>query len=94
MQKLAEICIRRPVFATMLITALLVVGLAAYRMAGVESGWRFPSPRRGLLAPGLGRARPGASMRRQPSPAPAQNTEIVSLISTIGSQMVVSLQSC
>ena len=36
MQKLAEICIRRPVFATMLITALLVMGLASYQQLGVD----------------------------------------------------------
>ena len=31
MQKLAEICIKRPVFATMLILFLVVMGLDAYR---------------------------------------------------------------
>ena len=31
MQKLAETCIKRPVFATMLILALMVLGLDAYR---------------------------------------------------------------
>ncbi len=36
MQKLAEICIRRPVFATMLILALMVLGLDAYRKLGVD----------------------------------------------------------
>ena len=36
MQKLAEICIRRPVFATMLIMALVVLGLDAYRKLGVD----------------------------------------------------------
>lgn len=36
MQKLAEICIRRPVFATMLILALVVMGLASYRRLGVD----------------------------------------------------------
>jgi HAE1 family hydrophobic/amphiphilic exporter-1 len=36
MQKLAQICIRRPVFATMLILALVVVGLDAYRKLGVD----------------------------------------------------------
>ncbi|MBI1745318.1 MAG: efflux RND transporter permease subunit [Acidobacteria bacterium] len=36
MQKLAEICIRRPVFATMLITALVVVGTFAYLQLGVD----------------------------------------------------------
>src|SRR5271165_5241190 len=36
MQKLAEICIRRPVFATMLIMCLLVMGFASYRKLGVD----------------------------------------------------------
>jgi HAE1 family hydrophobic/amphiphilic exporter-1 len=36
MQKLAEICIRRPVFATMLILCLLVMGMASYRSLGVD----------------------------------------------------------
>ncbi len=36
MQKLAEICIRRPVFATMLIMALVVMGIASYYKLGVD----------------------------------------------------------
>ena len=36
MQKLAEICIKRPVFATMLIMALVVLGIASYRQLGVD----------------------------------------------------------
>src|SRR3990172_2214234 len=36
MQKLAEICIRRPVFATMLIMALVVIGFASYAKLGVD----------------------------------------------------------
>jgi len=36
MQKLAEICIRRPVFATMLIMALVVVGGFCYTRLGVD----------------------------------------------------------
>ncbi|MBS1872836.1 MAG: efflux RND transporter permease subunit [Acidobacteria bacterium] len=36
MQKLAEICIKRPVFATMLVMALVVTGLAAYFRLGVD----------------------------------------------------------
>lgn len=39
MQKLAEICVRRPVFATMLIMTLIVLGLFAYNRLTVE---RFP----------------------------------------------------
>src|SRR5262245_2920576 len=40
MQKLAEICIHRPVFATMIVLALVVVGAAGYFHLGVD---RFPS---------------------------------------------------
>jgi HAE1 family hydrophobic/amphiphilic exporter-1 len=40
MQKLAEISIRRPVFASMIILALVVVGVASYLRLGVD---RFPS---------------------------------------------------
>lgn len=36
MQKLAEICVRRPVFATMLILSLVVVGLFSYQSLGVD----------------------------------------------------------
>src|SRR3977135_2465373 len=36
MQKLAEICVRRPVFATMLILSLTVVGLFSLRSLGVD----------------------------------------------------------
>jgi hydrophobic/amphiphilic exporter-1 (mainly G- bacteria), HAE1 family len=40
MQKLADTCIRRPVFASMLLLAMVVVGAAAYFNLGVD---RFPS---------------------------------------------------
>jgi HAE1 family hydrophobic/amphiphilic exporter-1 len=40
MQKLAEVCIKRPVFASMLILALVVVGAAGYFHLGVD---RYPS---------------------------------------------------
>ena len=40
MQKLAEICIRRPVFATMIVLSLVVVGIAGYLNLDVD---RFPS---------------------------------------------------
>src|SRR5712692_5558018 len=36
MQKLAEICIRRPVFATMLIMMLVVIGAYSYLQLGVD----------------------------------------------------------
>ncbi|HEX8354724.1 MAG TPA: efflux RND transporter permease subunit, partial [Pyrinomonadaceae bacterium] len=40
MQKLAEICIKRPVFAAMIVLSLVVVGAASYFRLGVD---RFPS---------------------------------------------------
>src|SRR5688500_18357795 len=40
MQRLAETCIRRPVFASMLIIALMVVGAASWLNLGVD---RFPA---------------------------------------------------
>jgi HAE1 family hydrophobic/amphiphilic exporter-1 len=39
MHKLAELCVKRPVFATVLILSLVVVGLFAYQQLGVD---RFP----------------------------------------------------
>ena len=39
MKALAELCIRRPVFATALILALVVIGVVAYFTLGVD---RFP----------------------------------------------------
>jgi len=39
MHKLAEICVRRPVFATVLVLSLVVVGYFAYLQLGVD---RFP----------------------------------------------------
>src|SRR3954447_5671235 len=40
MRTLADLCIRRPIFASMLILALVVVGAAAYTKLGVD---RLPS---------------------------------------------------
>src|ERR671923_57481 len=40
MRKLAEVCIKRPVFATMIVMALVVVGAASYFRLGVD---RFPA---------------------------------------------------
>ena len=40
MQRLAEVCIKRPVFATMIVMALVVVGAASYFRLGVD---RFPA---------------------------------------------------
>ena len=40
MQKLAEVCIRQPIFAAMIILAMVVIGAASYMKLGVD---RFPS---------------------------------------------------
>ena len=40
MQKLAEVCIRQPVFAAMLVLALVVIGVASYFRLGVD---RYPA---------------------------------------------------
>ncbi len=40
MQKLAAICIQRPIFASMLVLALVVIGAVSYFRLGVD---RFPS---------------------------------------------------
>src|SRR5262245_61412500 len=39
MQKLAEVCVRRPVFASVLVLSLVVVGIFSYFRLGVD---RFP----------------------------------------------------
>jgi HAE1 family hydrophobic/amphiphilic exporter-1 len=39
MQKLAEVCVRRPVFAVMLIMAMVVIGAVSYTRLGID---RFP----------------------------------------------------
>ena len=39
MQKLAEVCVARPVFAVMLILAMVVIGAVSYSKLGID---RFP----------------------------------------------------
>jgi HAE1 family hydrophobic/amphiphilic exporter-1 len=43
-QKLAELCVHRPVFATMLVAALTVVGLASFFTLGVDRYPRIETP--------------------------------------------------
>ena len=44
MQKLAEICVKRPVFATMLIAALTVIGAVSFFQLGVDRYPRIETP--------------------------------------------------
>ena len=73
MQKLAEVCIHRPVFAAMIVLALVVAGAASYFRLGVD---RFPSvdlahavhshhTARRITGGGRGRDRPAPRRGRQ-----------------------------
>jgi hydrophobic/amphiphilic exporter-1 (mainly G- bacteria), HAE1 family len=44
MQKLAELCVRRPVFATMLVAAITVIGAASFLRLGVDRYPRIETP--------------------------------------------------
>jgi HAE1 family hydrophobic/amphiphilic exporter-1 len=56
MQKLAEICVRRPVFASMIVLALTVVGAFSFGLLGVD---RFPNVDLPIVS--ITTANPGAS---------------------------------
>ena len=93
MQKLAEICIRRPVFASMLILSLVVVGAASYPKLGVD---RFPSV--DLPTVIVRAALPGASPEEMESSVSmpleeavntVQGIEELRSISGLGSSLVV-----
>ena len=66
MQTLAEICIRRPVFALMLILALVVVGTASYSRLGVDRlpPVDLPTVRVGTSLPGASPAEIEAQVSR------------------------------
>ena len=78
MQKLAEICIRRPVFATMIVLALVVVGVAGYLNLGVD---RFPSV--DLPAVRINARLPGASPAEMESQVSQPIEEVVNTIEGI-----------
>ena len=75
MQKLAEICVRRPVFATMLIVALTVIGAFSFFTLGVD---RFPKIELPIIT--VATANPGAA----PEQIETEITDIIeSTVSTI-----------
>ena len=78
MQKLAEICIRRPVFATMIILALVVVGAASYGGLGVD---RFPEV--DLPTVSVRTALPGASTEEVESEVSQRIEEAVNTVEGI-----------
>lgn len=78
MQKLAEVCIRRPVFATMLIMALVVVGAASYFKLRVD---RFPSV--DLPTVSIRTALPGASPEEVETEISQKIEEVVNTVDGI-----------
>ncbi len=78
MQKLAEICIRRPVFATMIVLSLVVVGSASYFKLGVD---RFPSV--DLPTISVRTNLPGASAEEVESLVTQQIEEVVNTVDGI-----------
>jgi len=87
MQKLAEICIRRPVFATMIVLSLVVVGTASYFRLGVD---RFPSV--DLPTVSVRTNLPGASAEEVESLVTQQIEEVVNTVDGIDELRSISGQ--
>ena len=85
MQKLAEVCIRRPVFAAMIILALVVVGAASYLRLGVD---RFPSV--DLPTVRVRTTLPGASPKRWRSQVSQRLEEAVNTVEGISELRSIS----
>jgi len=78
MQKLAEICIRRPVFASMIVLSLVVVGAASYFRLGVD---RFPAV--DLPTVSIRTELPGASTEEMETQVSQKIEEVVNTIQGI-----------
>src|SRR5688572_19848821 len=78
MQKLAEICIRRPVFAMMIVLSLVVVGAAGYMNLGVD---RFPAVDVPVIR--INASLPGASPAEMESTVSQPIEEVVNTIEGI-----------
>jgi HAE1 family hydrophobic/amphiphilic exporter-1 len=87
MQKLAEICIRRPVFATMIVLSLVVVGAASFFRLGVD---RFPSV--DLPTVSVRTNLPGASPQEVESLVTQQIEEVVNTVDGIDELRSISAQ--
>src|SRR5712671_4591799 len=87
MQKLAEISIRRPVFASMIILALVVVGAASYMRLGVD---RFPSV--DLPTVSVRTALPGAAAEEVETEVSQKIEEVVNTVEGIYEMRSVSTQ--
>jgi HAE1 family hydrophobic/amphiphilic exporter-1 len=87
LQKLAEICIRRPVFATMIVLSLVVVGAAGFFRLGVD---RFPSVDLPTVSVRVGL--PGAAPEEVESLVTQQIEEVVNTVDGISELRSVSGQ--
>jgi len=87
MQKLAEICIRRPVFAAMIVLSLVVVGAASYFKLGVD---RFPSVDLPTVA--VRTILPGASPEEMETLVSQRIEEVVNTVDGIDNLRSVSVQ--
>src|SRR5213075_2522084 len=87
MQKLAEICIRRPVFAAMIVLSLVVVGSASYFKLGVD---RFPSV--DLPTVSVRTQLPGASPEEMETLVSQPIEEVVNTVDGIDNLRSVSVQ--
>jgi HAE1 family hydrophobic/amphiphilic exporter-1 len=87
LQKLAEICIRRPVFATMIVLSLVVVGAAGFFKLGVD---RFPSV--DLPTVSVRTGLPGAAPEEVESLVTQQVEEVVNTVDGISELRSVSGQ--
>ena len=87
MQKLAEICIRRPVFAAMIVLSLVVVGAASYFKLGVD---RFPSVDLPTVA--VRTSLPGGSPEEMETLVSQPIEEVVNTVDGIDNLRSVSVQ--
>ncbi len=87
MQKVAEICIRRPVFASMIVLSLVVVGAASFFRLGVD---RFPSV--DLPTVSIRTGLPGASPQEVESLVTQQIEEVVNTVDGIDELRSISGQ--
>jgi hydrophobic/amphiphilic exporter-1 (mainly G- bacteria), HAE1 family len=93
MQRLAEVCIRRPVFAAMIVLALVVAGAASYFRLGVD---RFPSVDLPTLSirttlPGASpeEVEAGVSQRIEEAVNAVEGIEELRSISGLGSSIII-----
>ena len=87
MHKLAELCVKRPVFATMLIVALMVVGVFSFFTLGVDL-----FPKIDLPTVSVSVSNPGASAEEVETDITKRVEDAVNTISGIDSMNSTSVE--